>query len=65
MINRTTAMVHADTNETLYKSVCTIDGNKITGSLNPFPYIKRIMKRKGLRPVKMFEDGQNVTIYVA
>ena len=63
MITRTTKVIDT-TGNTIYTSTCTIDGNTITGSLNPFPYIQRMMRKRGLRAVGMQEDGQNITITV-
>ena len=63
MITRTTS-VRTETGKTIYANTCTIDGNTITGCQNPFPYIKRMMSKKGLKPIAMHEDGQNVTIIV-
>lgn len=63
MIIRTTKVINAKTNKTIYESTCTIDGNKITGCQNPFPYINRIIRKSSLRIVDMVEDGQNITLY--
>lgn len=63
MITRTTKVIKA-TGETLYESTCTIDGNTITGCQDPFPYIKRMLRKRGLRPVDMRQNGQNVTLIV-
>lgn len=63
MIVRTTKLV-TTTGDTIYSSTCTIDGNTITGCQDPFPYIRRMMRKKGLRAVDMHQDGQNVTLIV-
>lgn len=62
MIIRTTKVL-ATTNEEIYSSTCTIDGNTITGTQDPFPYIFRKLRKMGLRIYKMDEDGFNVTLY--
>lgn len=63
MIVRTTKLV-TNTGNTIYSSTCTIDGNTITGCQDPFPYIRRLMRKKCLRAVAMNQDGQNVTMIV-
>lgn len=62
MIIRTTKVIKG--NECIYESTCKIDGNTITGCQDPFPYIKRMMRKNGLRAVGMNQDGQNVTLIV-
>lgn len=51
MIIRTTKVIHADDGNTIYESTCTIDGNNITGPINPFPYIQRKLKKLHLHTV--------------
>ena len=63
MIIRTTKLV-TTTGDTIYSSTCTIDGNTITGCQDPFPYIRRMMRKNGLHTVAMNQDGQNVTLIV-
>lgn len=63
MIVRTTKVI-STTNDVIYESTCTIDGNVITGCQDPFPYIRRMLRKRGLRPVQMLEEGRNVTLIV-
>lgn len=63
MIVRTTKVARAN-GDAIYESTCTIDGNTITGCQNPFPYIQRMMRKKGLTPIAMNQEGQNITIIV-
>lgn len=63
MIIRTTKVITA-TGENIYESTCTIDGNTITGCQDPFPYIKRMMRKRGLTPIAMNENGNDITITV-
>ena len=63
MIKRTTKVI-TETGKTIYESTCTIDGNTITGCQDPFPYINRKLRKMGLHPFKMSEDGNNVTLIV-
>ena len=63
MTIRTTKVIKAS-GETIYESTCTINGNTITGCQNPFPYIKRMMRKHGLTAIAMNEDGQNITMIV-
>ena len=63
MITRTTK-VSKSTGETIYESTCTIKGNTITGCQNPFPYIKRMMRKRNLTAVNMIENGNDITIIV-
>lgn len=62
-MTRTTKVITA-TGETLYESTCTINGNTITGCQNPFPYIRRMTRKRGLTIIDMREDGQNITLTV-
>ena len=59
MIKRTHKIIHAVTGEVMYTSECTIDGNKTTGCINPFPYMQRKMHKLGVRPVSMKETVNN------
>ena len=63
MIKRTTKVI-TETGKTIYESTCTIDGSTFTGCIDPFPYINRKLRKMGLRPFKMAEDGNNVTLIV-
>lgn len=63
MIIRTTKVAY-ENGKTVYESTCTIDGNTITGCQDPFPYIKRMMRKNRLTPINMIQNGQNVTIIV-
>ena len=63
MKSRTTKVIHADTAETLYTSTCTLDGNTVTGSINPFPYINRMLRRRGLRVVNLTTENDTLTIF--
>lgn len=62
-MTRTTKVITA-TGETIYESTCTIDGNTITGCQNPFPYIKRMTRKRGLTIIGMNENGQDITLIV-
>lgn len=63
-MTRTTKVIHAETGKTLYESTCTINGNSITGCQNPFPYLKRIVRKHGLTIIGMNENGQDITLIV-
>ena len=62
MIKRTHRIVKD--NRTMYETTCTINGNEITGSVNPFPYMKRFMKKHNLTVMSMSEENNVCTLYV-
>lgn len=59
-----TTKVNTMNGETIYESTCTIIENTITGGQNPFPYIKRMLRKRGLHIIDMLENGQDITLIV-
>ena len=48
----------------IYSSSVTMNGNEVTGTINPIPAIRKMLKKNGLHVVSTEETETTRTIYV-